>query len=129
MSSENVLVTGSYDHTIKFWSTDKSTWEKKFSLPIQNEIVNRMCISPNKKMLLCGCTNSLKIFDLENNSSFSLKHNYVYSCNVTCVGWRKDSEWLFAGSEDGQVKIFDIRLEKSHVLNIQKKNPNAAINA
>jgi len=129
MSSENVLVTGSYDHTIKFWSTDKSTWEKKFSLPIQNEIVNRMTISPNKKTLLCGCTNSLKIFDLDDNSSFSLKHSYAYNCNVTCVGYKRDSEWLFAGSEDGLVKIFDPRLDKSQTLNIPKKNPGAAINS
>jgi target of rapamycin complex subunit LST8 len=29
--------------------------------------------------------------------------------NVTAVGFERDSKWLFSGSEDGTVKLWDVR--------------------
>ena len=62
--SDVVLVTSSYDHTIKFWSTSKSTWECSKTIVMNNEqVVNRMQISSNKRYLLCGCSNSIRLYD------------------------------------------------------------------
>jgi G protein beta subunit-like protein len=29
--------------------------------------------------------------------------------NVTAIGFERDSKWFFSGSEDGTVKLWDIR--------------------
>jgi G protein beta subunit-like protein len=120
MSEENILVTSSYDHTIKFWTTTKSNWECSKSLVDNSQIVNRMSISPNKKNLLCGCSSSLKLYDLSDRDDIRLKHTIGYPCNVTSVGFKRDSEWCFAAAEDGSVKIHDLRLANAQ--NVMKRS-------
>ena len=32
-----------------------------------------------------------------------------HSSNVTAVGFQKDGKWMYTGSEDGTIKIWDLR--------------------
>jgi len=54
--------------------------------------------------------------------------------NVTAVGFQKDCKWLYSGSEDGTVKIWDMRApgyqrmyETSSVVNTVVLHPNQVI--
>ena len=81
MSEEGgaILVTSSYDHTIKFWNTNKSTWECSKTIELPNDqIVNKMQISLDKKYLACACSNSIKLYDLSDSHDIVQKASVAY---------------------------------------------------
>jgi len=76
--------------------------------------VNCLQISPDKQYLAVAGNPHIRLFELHGNGSASGSANPVisfdgHSGNVTGVGFQKDRKWMFTGSEDGTVKIWDIR--------------------
>ena len=51
----------------------------------------------------------MRIYDINSNSTSPTQVLEGHSGNVTAVGFQKDSRWLYSGSEDGTVKIWDLR--------------------
>ena len=67
-----------------------------------------MAITQNKSTLALACNPCVKIFDLRSLSGkpvFTLSHK----TNVTAVGFFQDPKFLYSGSEDKTVKIWDYR--------------------
>ncbi|WFD03357.1 TOR complex subunit lst8 [Malassezia obtusa] len=124
-----ILVTAGYDHTIRFWEA----WSGVCSHTIQypDSQVNRLAISPNKKLLAVAGHNNVRLYDCNPNGSVMAsaatsadaagrgsRVNPVatfdgHSGNVTSIAWHCDAKWLVSGSEDGTLKIWDTRTSRA----------------
>jgi len=120
-----ILVTASYDQTIKFWTTNIPTWECSKSIELQKEhVVYRMKISNDKKYLVCAASKGVKLFDISDESNYQHKGDIDYGCNCTAVGFRGEGEWFFGSGEDGTLRVHDLRLTGSQIV----YNNDVAIN-
>ena len=91
---------------------DLHYWCAQASHPhIQNLIlqVNRLEITSNKQLLAAAGNPHIRIFEVNSNAPQPVASYDGHTGNVTAVGFQKDSKWMFSGSEDGTVKIWDLR--------------------
>jgi len=102
--SQVLLATAGYDHTIKFWEAPSGICQKTLQHPESQ--VNKLEFSPDKAQVAAAGNPSLRIFDLATGAATSYDG---HTTNVTAVGFQKDGKWLFTGSEDGTIKIWDVR--------------------
>ncbi|KAM0792009.1 hypothetical protein ACM66B_007120 [Microbotryomycetes sp. NB124-2] len=109
-----ILVTGGYDNTIRFWEA----WSGVCSRTInhQEHQVNRLSISPDKRFLAAAGHGTVKLYDIAATASGAGGANVGplvtltgHTSNVTSLAWHAEGKWLVSGSEDGTVKIWDIR--------------------
>ena len=71
--------------------------------------VNRLEITSNKQLLAAAGNPHIRIFEVNSNAPQPVASYDGHTGNVTAVGFQKDSKWMFSGSEDGTVKIWDLR--------------------
>lgn len=109
MSDEGkvVLATGGYDHTIKFWQAP--TGNCHFTLQYADSQVNQLCVTPDKKFLAVAGNPKVSLYDIHSQNPRPVSSFDGHTNNVTAVGFHKDRKWMFTGSEDGTVKVWDIR--------------------
>ena len=93
-----------YDHTIKFWEAPSGICIKSLNHPESQ--VNKLEISPDKTHIAAAGNPSLRIFDIATGTENSYEG---HTNNVTAVGYHRDGKWFFTGSEDGTIKIWDVR--------------------
>jgi len=72
--------------------------------------VNCLEISPDKQFLAAGGNPQIRLFEINNTSN----HNPVltlesHTGSVTSLGFQRDGRYLYSGSEDGTVKLWDLR--------------------
>jgi len=101
-----ILVTGSYDHTLRFWDAFKEESVKHIEYG-SDHIVNRIEVSPDKAYLGAACTYNIKLYDPSKQSDVIVYDGF--SNNVTTIGFQKDCKWIYASSEDGSIRICDLR--------------------
>ena len=99
-----LLATAGYDHTIKLWEAPSGICHK--TLPHPESQVNKLEITPDKQGLAAAGNPSLRLFDLATGSAVSYEG---HTNNITAIGFHRDGKWLFTGSEDGTIKIWDVR--------------------
>ena len=125
-----VLVTGSYDYSIKFWDPTASGSTDQIDYGTSpKQIINKLDISMDKSKLVGGFSYSAKIYDIEKgNAQIKSYDNPGQSINnFTTVGFQKDSKWLFTSQEDGTLKILDLK-KKDEALSFKNPQPiNCAI--
>lgn len=51
----------------------------------------------------------VRLYDINSSSGNPVTSFDGHTNNVTAVGFQKDRKWMYTGSEDGTVKIWDIR--------------------
>jgi len=104
-----ILATGGYDHKIRFWEATTGACTK--TLSFGESQVNCLSISPDKSLLAAGGNTQLQLFDIKGSSSDGkpLISYEGHSGNVTAVGFQRDLKWLYTGSEDGTVRVWDPR--------------------
>jgi len=64
-------------------------------------------ITPDRKYLGVAAHNVVKVYEI-----FSHENEMTYeghTGNITALGFQKDNKWFFTASEDGTLKIFDIK--------------------
>jgi len=99
MGDRAILVTGSYDHTIRFWDAFKE--ESTKYLEYGNDlIVNRLEISLDKTYLGAACSSSIRIYDPQGKSDGPLITYDGWSSSVSTIGFQKDCKWIYSSSED-----------------------------
>lgn len=101
------LATAGYDHAIRFWEATTGICYR--TLQYGDSQVNRLEITPEKSLLAAAGNPHVRMFDI-NSSHPHPTHSYDgHVGNVTAVGFHATGSWMFTGSEDGTVKIWDIR--------------------
>lgn len=109
MSAERrvVLATAGFDHTIKFWQAPTGTCNR--TLAYNDSQVNCLKITPDKQFLAVAGNPHVRLYDINSAHPNPVTSFDGHTGNVTSVGFQKDRKWMFTGSEDGTIKIWDIR--------------------
>jgi G protein beta subunit-like protein len=101
-----ILATASYDHTIRFW--EAHTGKCKAIVQHPESQVNKMEITPDRQFLAAAGNPNIRFFEIESRHSNAVVNFSGHTNNVTAVGFQKEGKWMYTGSEDGTVKIWDI---------------------
>jgi G protein beta subunit-like protein len=104
-----VLATGSYDHKIRFFEAPSGVNSKTLRAGAP---VNCLEITPNKQFIAAGCNPQIRLFEINDSSNASPDPVLTlegHTAAVTSLGFQRDVRYLYSGSEDGTVKIFDLR--------------------
>ena len=71
--------------------------------------VNKLEITTDKRLLAAAGNPDIRIFDVNSNNAQPVHSCDGHTDNVTSIGFHKDNGWLYSGSEDGTVRLWDIR--------------------
>mmetsp|Transcript_13792 Transcript_13792/g.50236 ORF Transcript_13792/g.50236 Transcript_13792/m.50236 type:complete len:327 (+) Transcript_13792:251-1231(+) len=103
-----VLATAGYDHTVRFWDALNGVCYR--TIPYPDSQVNKLEIAPNKAFLAAAGNPHIKLFEIGNNRKEPYSSFKAHTSNVTAIGFNAEGKWMFSGSEDGTVKLWDLRL-------------------
>lgn len=101
----NLLITGSYDSTIKLWNTN--TFECVKSLEAHKDEILCLLVLPCNHELASGARdNTIKVWSLT-------KYKLIYTLRghtkaVSCLIWLKLRDELVSGSHDGTIKFWNL---------------------
>eukprot|EP01125_Pyxidicula_operculata_P004758 TRINITY_DN1777_c0_g1_i1.p1 TRINITY_DN1777_c0_g1~~TRINITY_DN1777_c0_g1_i1.p1 ORF type:complete len:334 (-),score=56.14 TRINITY_DN1777_c0_g1_i1:54-1055(-) len=105
----HILATAGYDHTIRLWEVTSGFCHR--TLQFQESQVNRLSITPNKQYIAAAGNPQIRLFELMTNNPQPVNTFVGHKGNVMSIGFPKDpsGRWMYSGSEDGTVKLWDIR--------------------
>ena len=107
-----VLATAGYDHTIRFWEATRGVCYR--TLQHQDSQVNKLEISPDKQILAAAGNPTIKIFEVNASNPSPIVTHEGHQGNVTAIGFERDGRWMYSGSDDGTVKLWDARQGSRH---------------
>uniref|UniRef100_A0AAG5DMP3 Target of rapamycin complex subunit lst8 n=1 Tax=Anopheles atroparvus TaxID=41427 RepID=A0AAG5DMP3_ANOAO len=102
--NEPLLVSGSYDHTIRVWQPYSGVCLRV--MQHTDSQVNSLDISPKRNMLAACGYQHIRLYDLHSN--YPIVNFEGVPKNVTSVGFQEDGKWMYTGGEDGKVRIWDM---------------------
>ncbi|CAB3407059.1 unnamed protein product [Caenorhabditis bovis] len=104
-SDPPVLVSASYDQTIKIWNVSR----KKALATIQHNEgqVNCLSLTSNGRDLALGAYQRIRIYDV--HVSKDPKATIDLHKNVTVIGFELTGRWMYTGGEDGVCRIWEMR--------------------
>ena len=107
MAISVVLVTGGFDHKIRFWEATTGICSR--TLRYGDSQVNRLQISDNKLLVAAAGNPLIQVYEVNSNNDNPAQTFEGHTQNVTDIGFQRDSKWLYSCSEDGTMKIWDTR--------------------
>ncbi|GAB9471857.1 Wd repeat protein pop3 [Globisporangium polare] len=102
-----VLATAGYDHTIRFWEAASGTCNRTVKYP--DSQVNCLQIAPDKRYIAAAGNPHIRLFEINSNNPNHVTSYDGHTGNVTCVGFQRHSKWMYSCSDDGTIKIWDLR--------------------
>jgi len=102
-----VLATAGYDHTIRFWEAHSGLCYRTIQHP--DSQINRLEITPDKQFLAAAGNPHVRLFEVNTNNPSPVTSFDGHTGNVTAIGFQKEGKWMFSGSEDQTIKLWDIR--------------------
>lgn len=109
-----ILVTGSYDHEIRFWEAWSGICSRTIARGGESGQVNRLAISPDKRLLAAAIHKKVKIYEINGTSSTPVITFEGHTGNVTALQFHREGKWLATCSEDGSIRIWDMRHKHLH---------------
>ncbi|KAJ3055222.1 TOR complex subunit lst8 [Rhizophlyctis rosea] len=106
-ATEVVLATAGYDHTIRFWEALSGICLRTIQHP--DSQVNRLAISPDKRFLAAAGNPHVRLYEIQTNQPNPITSFDGHTGNVTAVAFQSAGRWIVTGSEDGTIKIWDVR--------------------
>ncbi|KAI9140620.1 WD40-repeat-containing domain protein [Paraphysoderma sedebokerense] len=103
-TNSNILLTGSYDHTVKVYDTRTST-APIFTLD-HGQPVESTLIFPGEGCIASAGGPTIKIWSLHTGQCLRTLNNFQKT--VTCLRIGSGGSRLLAGSLDGSVKLFEV---------------------
>ena len=71
--------------------------------------MNALCVTPDKKYLAAVGNPHIRLFDIASTAPNPLTTYSSHTGNITSVGFHQDGKWMYTGSEDEHIKIWDLR--------------------
>lgn len=107
-----ILATGGYDSCVNFWDATSGSCYKVFQH--SGSQVNKLEITSDKKLLAAAGrpgtrVPGIRIYDAQASPGDPLLELETHTNNVTSIGFQKDNNWMYSGSEDSTIKIWDLR--------------------
>ncbi|CAI5723298.1 unnamed protein product [Peronospora destructor] len=102
-----VLATAGYDHTIRFWEAASGTCNRTVKYP--DSQVNCLQIAPDKKYIAAAGNPHIRLFEINSNNPNHVTSYDGHASNVTSLGFQRNGKWMYSCSDDGCVKIWDLR--------------------
>lgn len=116
-----VLATAGFDHKIRFWEAPSGVCSRIIKYP--DSQVNRLEITPDKQFIAAAGNPVIRLYEIL--APASSKPNPVtgdssqsqqavltlegHTGAVTSLGFQKDGRYLYSASEDGTIKVWDLR--------------------
>mmetsp|Transcript_21886 Transcript_21886/g.73627 ORF Transcript_21886/g.73627 Transcript_21886/m.73627 type:complete len:321 (+) Transcript_21886:95-1057(+) len=101
------IVTAGYDHTIRFWDAPSARCYRTLQYP--DSQVNCLALAPDESVLAAAGNPHVRVFDVGGNNPNPVHTWDGHTTNVTAMGFAESGKWMYTGSEDGTVKIWDAR--------------------
>lgn len=102
-----ILASSGYDQTVKFWEALSGVCSR--TIQHGDGQVNRMAITPDKRFLACASAHSVRLYDIASNNPNPTMTFEGHTANVTALAIQADGKWMVTSSEDGTVKVWDMR--------------------
>lgn len=118
-----ILASAGYDHTIRFW--DALTGVCLRTIQHTDSQVNRLEITSDKRFLAAAGNLYVRLYDIRQAGSTGTPQNTAaggsnansnsvmtfegHNGNVTLVAFQIENQWMVLLSEDGTVKVWDVR--------------------
>ena len=106
-SSSVILASAGYDHTIRFWEATTGICYR--TLQYNDSAVNTLQIAADKSLLAAGGNPNIRLYEVNSNNAQPIVTYDGHTSNVTSLGFEKNGTWMYSSSEDGSVKIWDLR--------------------
>ncbi|XP_041378984.1 LOW QUALITY PROTEIN: target of rapamycin complex subunit lst8-like [Gigantopelta aegis] len=107
MDSSIVLVTGGYDHCLKFWYPHDGVCYR--TIPHPDSQVNQLAITPDKRHLVSAAHQQIRMYDINSSDHTPIYVFEAMTKNVTSVGFYQNGQFMFSGGEDCMARIWDLR--------------------
>lgn len=91
----------------RFWEATSGICYR--TLQYADSQVNKLEITADKTLIAAAGNPHIRLFEVNSNNPQPILSYDGHAGNVTSVGFQKDGKWMFSGSEDGTVKIWDLR--------------------
>lgn len=102
-----ILASAGYDHTIRFWEALTGVCSR--TIQHTDSQVNRLEITSDKKYLAAAGHLNVKLYDIQSSNPNPVTSFEGHTSNVTSLAFQVDNKWMVTSSEDGTVKVWDVR--------------------
>jgi len=126
-----ILATAGYDHNIRLWEAHSGICYR--TIPYGDSQVNKLDITPDKQYIAAAGNPHIRFFEVNTNNPNPVTSYDGHKTNVTCIGFQREGKWMYTGSEDNTIKIWDLRapgcqrnFECSGPVNAAVLHPNQA---